>query len=78
MSRNPQSVEEALLKYHLNCRLCNQQMKAVPDTSEPVKKFLLWPLEDGGYILGRPLKKLDLCYYHNKIREGLLKYTPAN
>ena len=68
---HPESVEEAVLKAGLSCKLCNSQVASVPDFGKPAKRF------DQGkdcFTIAYPTKRHPdhLCYYHDKVHQELI------
>lgn len=70
------SVDEALIKTGQTCKVCNSQIRLVPDKEGAVHYFKHFNLTNGSkaFTIGFSiiLEKSGLCYYHRKKKNGLL------
>ena len=71
---HPETVEEAVHKHGLKCRLCTAQVMPIPNRSKSPRRY---DQEKEGFIISYPIdhKVLDykVCYYHNKVKKGIIR-----
>jgi hypothetical protein len=74
--RNYLSVDEAIIKTGQSCKICNQQIKQIPDKEGPVKYYPHHELTHGtkAFSIGYAVVKhpSGLCYYHLKKKQGFI------